>query len=240
LLARGANILLAASALAWVSSVFANISNPAIARVAGGVTRGETYDPVILREVVTANFEIARRLCNARDLRQLLILQIGVADVSIRATDLRQADADVATTETMAKALLACAPTESIGWLGLYWSDIRQNGFGPKTAAILDQSYRLAPHEAWIQLIRAPLALRSFNALAPELQEAVVQDFRDIFHSQLYPNAAGLFKTATAGVQARLLDATCTSGENERAAFRYFVEEAGLTIHHRCYPVKAR
>jgi hypothetical protein len=42
------------------------------------------------------------------------------------------ADADVAAVDQLSRALLACAPTQSSGWLGAYWADIRRNGFGPK------------------------------------------------------------------------------------------------------------
>ena len=137
---------------------------------------------------------------------------------------------------SQSKALIACSPTESLGWLGLYWSDIRQQGFGPRAVGFLDQSYRQAPHEAWLQLIRAPLALRSFNALPPALQDAVAQDFEDIFQARLYPSAAILYQAATAGAQAKLLDRTCAAAETERMVFFHFVTESGLQIRHRCYP----
>jgi len=234
--ARVVTILLAVAGLIWVASVFAAISDPTIPRVASRVARGESYDPVLLRRMVTENMASARRLCNSRVLRQLLVLQIGAAEASVRNADLRQADADIAGIAQISRTLLGCAPTESIGWLGAYWSSIRQEGFGPRAARYLGQSYRSAPHEAWIQLIRAPLALRSFDALSPELKEAALQDFDDIFRAQLFSSAAMLLKTAVVSAQARLLDRSCDFPESDRLLFRHFVAEAGIDIHHRCYP----
>jgi hypothetical protein len=233
--ARVVTILLAVAGLIWVASVSADISDPAIPRIASRVARGESYDPALLRRMVTENLSSAQRMCNSKILRELLILQIGAAEGSVRDPDLRQADLDVANIDQMSKALLVCAPTESIGWLGAYWSNIREEGFGPRAATYLAQSYRYAPHEAWIQLMRAPLALRSFDALSPELKEAAVHDFDDIFHAQLFSSAAMFLKAAVAPAQTRLLDRTCDYPENEREIFRHFVEEAGMNIHHRCY-----
>lgn len=234
--ARVVTILLAVAGLIWVASVSANISDPAIPRVAGRVARGESYDPALLRRMVAENLQSAQRLCNSKVLRQLLILQIGAAEGSVRDPDLRQADADIADIAQMSRTLLGCAPTESIGWLGAYWSNIRQEGFGPRAATYLGQSYRSAPHEAWIQLVRAPLALRSFDALSPELKESALQDFDDIFRAQLFSSAAMLVKIAVASAQARLLDRSCDFPERDRLLFRHFVEETGIDIHHRCYP----
>src|SRR5258708_3079460 len=144
--ARVVTILLAVAALIWLLSVSPNISDPAIPRVAGRVARGESYDPALLRRMIAENLQSAQRLCNSKVLRQLLILQIGAAEGSVRDPDLRQADVDIADIAQMSRTLLGCAPTESIGWLGAYWSNIRQEGFGPRAATYLCQSYRSAPH----------------------------------------------------------------------------------------------
>jgi hypothetical protein len=60
--------------------------------------------------------------------------------------------------------------------------------------SLLDRSYRLTPLEAWLQLIRAPIALRAFEALSPALQSDALNDFEDIFRAQLFPSAAILFQ----------------------------------------------
>lgn len=238
-LARGINLLLATAALAWTFSAFPSISDPAAAKVAGGIARGENYDPAMLRQIVASELPSAERFCNWKSLRNLLILQFGAANDTVRSVDLGQADLDIAAVNTISRALLGCAPAESIGWLGVYWSAIRQEGFGPRAAGYLAQSYRTAPHEAWIQLIRAPLALRSYDALSPELKQAAVTDFEDVFRANLFPSAALLLKAATTARTA-LLDKTCESPEHERLVFLHFADEAGLTIHHRCYPADDR
>src|SRR4051794_8783070 len=91
--ARLVTILLAVAGLIWVASVSVNMPDPAIPRLASRVARGESYDPALLRRMVTENLQSAQRMCNSKVLRQLLILQIGAAEGSVRDPDLRQADA---------------------------------------------------------------------------------------------------------------------------------------------------
>ena len=239
-LVLSANILLAATALVWVVLVSPDIADPALPQVAGRLARGENYDPALLKRLLAENLKAAQQHCNAKTLRELLLLQIAVADQSARSTDLQQADIDIAAVDSVSRSLIECAPAESLGWLGMYWSSIRREGFGPKAATLLGQSYRLAPHEAWIQLIRAPLALRSYNALPPQLKDAAAQDFADIFRARLFPSAALLYKSATASAQTELLDRTCDSSESERLIFFHFVAESGLRVRHRCYPTDDR
>ena len=232
----GAKIVLAAGALVWATWTFPDIGDPAGPLVAAGLARGEKYDPALLRGMIAANLPAAQRQCSSKTLRELLLLHIGVADETVRSADLQQADTNITGVNALSKALITCAPTESLGWLGMYWSNIRQEGFGPRAVTLLEQSYRLAPHEAWLQLIRTRLALRSFNALPPVLQDAAAQDFEDIIRARLFPSAAIIYQGATASSQAKLLDRTCAAPEAERLVFLHFVSESGLLIRHRCYP----
>jgi hypothetical protein len=222
--------------MAWVAYVAPNLTSPAIPQVAGRISRGEQYNPDQLRHIVAENLPAAQRQCGAKTLRELLLLQLATADESLLSGSLKQADADTEAVASSSRALLLCAPSEGLGWLGSYWSAIRQEGFGPRTAALLDLSYRFAPHEAWLQLIRAPLALRVYGALSPELKNNAIQDFTDIFGARLFPSAAALYQAAAAGARTELLDRTCNAPEIDRELFRRYVTDKGVQLRHRCYP----
>ncbi|MBR0859049.1 hypothetical protein [Bradyrhizobium liaoningense] len=233
---RGSTVALAAVALSWIATVGPDVTNPSVPQIASRVARGERYDLDRLRWIVADNLSSARQLCLARTLRELLLLQLAIADESTRAGDLKQIDRDADAVASTSRALLACAPTEGLGWFGSYWAEIRQAGFGPRTAELLALSYRFAPHEAWLQLIRAPLALRVFNAASPELREHAVQDFADIFQARLFPSAATLYQAAGTEARIALLERTCSAPDADRDLFSHFVAEKGLRIRHRCYP----
>lgn len=237
---RGSTVALAVAALAWTASVVPDVTNPAVPQIAGRVARGERYELNRLRSVVSDNLPAARRLCSAKTLRELLLLQLAIADETTRAGDLKQTDIDAAGVASTSRALLACAPTEGLGWFGSYWAEIRQTGFGPRTAQLLELSYRFAPHEAWLQLIRGPLALRVFNAASPALKDHAVQDFADIFQARLFPSAAALYQAAAANARPEMLDRTCNAPDIDRELLMHFVTEKGLPLHHRCYPFEDR
>lgn len=239
-LARGANCLLAASALAWAVSTFPNLTDPTVSRVARQVAAGESYDAPLLRRIVTENLPAAERACEPKALRELLVLQLSSADMTVRSTDLTQADADVDAVQRMSRSLLRCAPTESLGWLGAFWAGSRQDGLTARNVAFLGESYRLAPHEIWLQMIRVPLTFRAFDALPAALTDAAIQDFNDVFHDRLFPSAAALYVKAPASARSRLLDLTCDLSERERLAFWHLVRDTGGKIQHRCYPVDDR
>ena len=239
-IARGANCLLAASALGWVVSIVPNLTDPTVSRVARQIAAGENYDAPLLRRIVAANLPSAQRSCEPRALRELLVLQLSAADMTVRGTDLTEADADIDAVQQMSKILLGCTPTESLGWLGAYWVGARQDGLTARTVALLDKSYRLAPHEVWLQMMRLPLAFRAFEALPSALTDAAIQDFNDVFHDRLYPSAAALYIKSPAAVRGRLLDLTCDVSEREKLAFWYLVRNAGGKIPPRCYPADGR
>lgn len=235
-LLRGSTAALAAVALVWIAAIAPDVTDPAVPQIAGRVARGERYDLDRLRRIVADNLPSARRSCSAKTLRELLLLQLAMADESTRAGDLKQIDIDADAVASTSRVLLACAPTEGLGWFGSYWAEIRQAGFGPRTAELLGLSYRFAPHEAWLQLIRAPLALRVFNAASPELRDHAVQDFADIFQARLFPSAATLYQAAGPEARVALLERTCDAPEADRDLFSHFVAAKGLRLRHRCYP----
>ncbi|WP_375310690.1 hypothetical protein WHZ77_26670 [Bradyrhizobium sp. A5] len=236
----GSNITLAVCALAWVAYVTPNLTSPAIPQVASRISRGERYDLDQLRQIIAENLPAARKQCSVKTMRELLLLQLAIADEATRSGDLKQADTDTGAVAASSRALSLCAPSEGIGWLGSYWSAIRQDGFGPRTATFLGLSYKFAPHEAWLQLIRAPLALRVYGALSPELKTSAVQDFDDVFRARLFPSAAALYQAAAASVRTELLDRTCGATEVDRELFRRFITDKGFQLRHPCYPSDER
>jgi hypothetical protein len=181
---------------------------------------------------------VEARLCDVKGRRNALLIQLRVASSSIEKADLSHLDQDVGDVAGLSKELLVCSPSDGFAWLGLYWAEIHSSGAGPKAWSYLAQSYRFAPHEAWIQLIRATLVLRSGPAIPDALRPSAVADFDDIFHARLYPSAAVIYKSSSAQMRTVLLDQTCGYPSEPRAVFLHYVKEQGLSIEHRCYPAQ--
>jgi hypothetical protein len=97
-----------------VVSVSANISDPAIPKIARRVAREESYEPALLRRIVTESLQSAQRLCNSRSCANCSFRTLEQRRAGFD-PDLRQADPDIANIDQMSKALPGCAPTDSIG-----------------------------------------------------------------------------------------------------------------------------
>ncbi|MGH6710722.1 MAG: hypothetical protein ACREEK_17335 [Bradyrhizobium sp.] len=80
----------------------------------------EKYDPVRLRGMIVAKLPAAQRQCRSKTLREWLLSHIGVTDETVRSADQQPADTDIVGVNALSKALIRCAPTESLGWLGMY------------------------------------------------------------------------------------------------------------------------
>jgi hypothetical protein len=229
-------VVLAALAVGWIALAGSTIFQPSFRQVADRLVRGETYDTGGLRRLISPEAGQGGGLCDLKRRRSALLIQLRVATNSFQNADLHAVDSDVMDVSTRARQLLQCSPTDGFAWLAMYWAEIYRAGFGPGAVSYLTQSYRFAPHEGWIQLFRAPLALRSGHLLSESLRQAALADFDDIFRSRLYASAALIYKSSAADLRTALLDRTCDSPAEPRAVLLHFLNEQGLSIRHRCYP----
>lgn len=226
---------LALAGLAWVFFAAGSITDPTIARLAKRVAAGENYDAQLLRHFIEANTPTPRQSCNPTVLRHLLILQLSVADASTHTADIQLADADTAALGSISQTLLTCSPADSFAWLSQYWHETRTKGFGPAAITFIDNSFRYAPHEGWIQIVRAPMAFMAFDALTPALKRAALNDFIDIFDANLFATSAIFYKNAPASVRRLLLDELCAKDEEARKIFKARLEDLDLTVRHPCF-----
>ena len=231
-------LVLAALGAGWIALVGGTIFQPSLRQVAERLARGETYDNDGLRRMASSALAGEAGLCDVKRRRSALLIQLRVAASSIEKADLSHLDQDVGDVADLGKELLTCSPSDGFAWLGLYWVEIHQSGVGPKAWSYLGQSYRFAPHEAWIQLIRAPLVLRSGQMIPEPLRPSAVTDFDDIFRARLYPSAAVIYKSSSVQMRTALLDQTCGYPSEPRAVFLHYVKEQGLSVEHRCYPAQ--
>jgi hypothetical protein len=95
------------------------------------------------------------------------------------------------------KSLIACAPTE-IPWVARRLLVHHPAGGIRVASSDFSRPVLSLPHEAWIQSIRAPLALRGFSALPCALKDYAAQDFEDILRALLYQTASANARRARA------------------------------------------
>ncbi|WP_194463971.1 hypothetical protein [Bradyrhizobium sp. CCBAU 53340] len=199
--------------------------------------RGERYEGTALDQIVARVSNDAGGLCDPKLRRNVLLIQLRLLSNAFEAGDAAAMDVRLPNVTDAAKQLIACSPSESIGWLALYWAETRTLGFGPKAISYLTQSYAFAPHEMWVQLFRAPLALRAYGFLPEKLKQQTLDDFVDIVDARQLTTAVVIYQAASSSTQAVLLGRMCSQPEEVRLVFRRYAGDRGLTISHPCFPV---
>ncbi|WP_049824039.1 hypothetical protein [Bradyrhizobium sp. WSM2254] len=199
------------------------------------MSRGENYDNEVLVRIASRYEDASDVFCDARQRRNLLLINLRLLSNYLESGGVDSLDASLQNVRRSAKQLLACSPSESIAWLALYWVEIRAAGFGPTAVSYLTQSYHLGPHEIWVQLFRAPLALRAYGFLPEDLKRQTRADFDDIIGARLFPTAVLMYQAASQATQTVLLEGMCDDPIEVRLVFRRFAESRGLRIAHACF-----
>jgi len=233
------NAVLVVMALVWLTSVASYTFRPTLQDIASHLMRGERYDSAALDRIVTRVRTDAHGLCDPKLRRNVLLIQLRLLSNAFEAGDAAAMDTRLPNVTDAARQLIGCSPSESIGWLALYWAETRTLGFGPNAISYLTQSYAFAPHEMWVQLFRAPLALRAYNFLPEKLRQQTLDDFVDIVGARQLPTAVVIYQGTPAATRAVLLDKMCSQPEEVRQVFRRYAQDRGLVISHPCFPVSA-
>jgi hypothetical protein len=144
--------------------------------VAGRITAGHEFDQSRLTRLVP-------RL-QARQPGQCGTSPRSAAIVWMRVTEGRKAAGDPAgeasgiqRADEELEGYLACSPADPYGWLLLFHNRHSRDG-DPKHLALLEFSYRLAPHEGWLMPVRSTIALPLFDKLSADAQRLAVQDMK--------------------------------------------------------------
>ncbi|MBR0969965.1 MULTISPECIES: hypothetical protein [Bradyrhizobium] len=199
------------------------------------LSRGENYDNEVLERIAARYDDASGAFCDPRQRRNLLLVNLRLLSNHLESGNVDSLDASLENVTRSAKHLIACSPSESIAWLALYWAEIRAAGFGPTAVSYLTQSYHFGPHEIWVQLFRAPLALRAYSFLPEDLKRQTRADFDDIVGARLFPTAVLMYQAASQATQAVLLEGMCDDPIEVRLIFRRFAEGRGLRIAHACF-----
>jgi hypothetical protein len=152
--------------------------------MAQSALRGGTYSETAVRAMIA---ETSPTDCRAEVRSSVLVLELRLFDVQSRQGAILRMGADdtIWATRRAAQALLDCAPSSSLGWFALYLTTIRLNGFGERALAELNESYRNAPHEAWLQALRLPTVLTGIAAMPEPLRQAAQRDFDDLLQANM-------------------------------------------------------
>ncbi|WFU39458.1 hypothetical protein QA640_34630 [Bradyrhizobium sp. CB82] len=151
----------------------------------------DRFKPGVLSKVlVRIEQQSAPILLPSELARAEALVRLRVAEEATERASSEEADREVALAVEKVRSSLSLNPTDSFLWLMLYSVETTRNGFDLNSISYLEQSYALAPREAWIALRRNKLALAIFPKLSEVMQVKAVSEFAGMVDGDFIEDAA--------------------------------------------------
>ena len=170
-LARVGIILYGAFALIWAILVFPTLlDQQKLVSMASALERGERYGlSALLAEVARKSQPAPFGICNAAAERARMSVLSRILDDPAVAENHTLHETAQKRLEVATRALLRCSPSDSLGWLILFWLSINANGYSPESGAYLQLSYDTSPNEAAVAFWRDRLVLQLFDRVPSQI-----------------------------------------------------------------------
>jgi len=194
---RAPMLLLGVLGVLWSSAVLPSFWRVMPAReLSTRILLDDRFKPGVLSKVVARIERQSAPLLLPHELaRAEALVRLRVAEEAVARASSEDADREVALTLEKVRSSLSLNPTDSFLWLMLYSVETMRNGFDPSNVSYLDQSYAMAPREAWVALRRNRLALAIFPNLSEAVQAKATQEFAGMVEGDFIDDAAINLKT---------------------------------------------
>jgi hypothetical protein len=232
-LARTFIYLLGLGAIAWGGLVLPLFWRQApLDAVASGLAQGNSFKiQMLLDEAQQVETSEPFSFCNPTKLHNAVVLRLAIPDDAIAAAQQTTIDSAHTSFNDLTRGALACAPTDSFGWLTLFYLGAGKSGLTPENANYLRLSYALGPNEGWIALWRVRLALALFERLPSNLSNDAIEEFVKLVDTgRLYPETAKIFASSTPAAQSRIVDELKRTNSIPRQIFARVLYERGVDL----------
>jgi hypothetical protein len=230
IVARTGITLFGAIAIVWAAlafPVFLRQQKPVA--MASALERGEGYDLTsMLGQTNAASHMDYLGFCNAALLRaNMIILTKILGDPSVTENRTLQ-EAGWQKLHSATRALLTCSPSDSLGWLILFWLNMSKNGYSTEYGNYLQLSYETSPNEAAVALWRNRLVLGLYDRLPSQFTDRAIPEFVKLINSErLYSEMGDVFEQAAPALRQRLALAMKTADSRPREVFARMLHDRG-------------
>jgi hypothetical protein len=142
--------------------------------------------------------------CDNHGQRALLLLEIPLAETALRSGAVRDFDHHVQSLETRSRAVLACAPRDSLAWLVLFGLEVLHGHLDRHSFDLLAASYETSPNEAWMALRRTIIAIPVVLAAPESIRENILADFQNLVRRGFPEIPARAYLEASPSIRALL------------------------------------
>ena len=157
--------------------------------------------------------------CRPAGLRSAAIIRLRMAEQALADRDRSAIDGTLLESQAAIRRSLACSPTDSFLWLGLFWVTNAREGFNSRNLDYLRLSYRQGPNEGWIAIIRNRMTLALFASLPDDLKEKATLEFLAFIRTGLTEAAADIFIGSSSTIRDVLLTRVRTLDVASRQVF---------------------
>jgi hypothetical protein len=228
---RAGIVLFGALALVWAASVFpVFLQQQRPVAMASALERGEAYSlAALLEHAGAAPPQNYLNFCNAAALRARMVILTKVTEDSSVVENRTLQETVQQRLQSTTRALLACSPSDSLGWLILFWLNMSKNGYSTETGGYLQLSYETSPNEAAVALWRNRLVLLLHDRLPSRFTDLAIPEFVKLVNSErLYSEMGDIFERAVPDLRLRLALAMKTAEPRPRAVFERMLHDRGV------------
>ena len=203
-----------------------------VEQVSAEILAGVPYSPQSLAVLQPAidSFDSDNGNCEPKALRAAAVVALHLMEQSFTPNDLPVLDQRIDATRTAVRRSLACAPADPFLWMVLYSIETTRNGFKPEYLDFIRQSYRLGPHEGWIEVKRNRVVIGIFSVLPPDIAEMAVAEFAELVQNRLYEQALDIILGPGWPIRDRLIARLASIEDHERTEFAIRLYTLGVNL----------
>lgn len=180
----------------------------------------EFFSQTALTSIIDSAAEAHLSSCASHAQRAMLLIEILLADASLRAGLVKDFDQHVSSLERRGKQVLGCTPRDSFAWLLMFNLEMLHGRLNEHSLDLLTTSYRMSPHEAWISIRRNPVAVSVLMVAGEPLRQQILLEFGHLLRDGFFDDAARSYARGAKQAQELLANEVEKLDLQQKAAFQ--------------------
>jgi len=166
--------------------------------------RSDVYEPAQAKLTYDELESVGLGNCEADAQTALLLLQLHLAENSLRTGAAAQFDEQLNDLTVHVSRALSCAPRLSYLWLLYFWSQTLSGLLDKRSIEILAMSYETGPNEGWIAIRRNASAMAVVPLAPDQLAKRIIKEFGLLVRDGFLREAAASYSVAAFPVRSAL------------------------------------
>jgi hypothetical protein len=226
LLRRTPLLLIGCSGLIWgISNLVSSAASDSFRDIESSLLKFETFNRQAALAILDSKAARKAQACDTHAQRALMLLEVPLADASLRSGKAQDFDRHTLSLEQRANRTLSCAPRDSLVWLLLFGLRNEHGLLDTKAFDLLAMSYATSPNEAWVAVRRIVVAIPVILAAPMGLREKILVEFQALVRRGFVGPPALAYINASAEVRALLQARLDELDPDTRDAFKRAVEK---------------